>query len=136
MDYLYPAWFILCVTAGAVVGYLTEYGTFKGMTDGALVAASPLLLVMIGLALMSIWRPILPKCRCGECPRKNKRYVSPANDGQKIGIRVQCPVCGRIYATALGRFDEVADNGQIIPYMHHSKWGRWKRHADQPPAQP
>lgn len=126
LDYLYPVWFILCISLGALLGNATGYGAFRGSVDGMFVAISPLLLLMVGLALMSLWRPLLPRCRCGKCPNRRTRYRRPADD-DNIGARFQCPLCGRVYAASPGRFDDVAADGQIVPYLHHSKWGRWKR---------
>lgn len=133
MNYLYPLWLILCISVGGLLGYMTGYGTFRGMTDGMFVAVLPLFLFMIGLMLMSLWRPILPACRCGKCPSKRFRYVRPTKDDQP-GIRFQCSACGRIYVSSQGRFDEVSADGQMIPYLRHSRWGRWKQRSDHFPS--
>ena len=126
LERLYPIWFILCASAGAVVGNLTGYGAIHGLTDGMMVAVSPLFLLMMGLLLMSFWRPILPPCRCGHSNHKGYRHVSPADDA-KSGIRFECPKCGRAYELSKDRFDEIASDGHTIPYMRHTKWGRWRK---------
>ena len=133
IERLYPLWFILCAAIGAVLGNVTGYGTVRGLADGMIVAVSPIFLLMLALALMSLWRPILPNCRCGKCNHKGYRYVSPASHTPS-GIRFRCPECGRVYESSRGRFDEVSDDGHIIPYMRHSKWGRWRKYAATLPS--
>jgi hypothetical protein len=125
IERLYPLWFILCAAMGALLGSVTGYGAVRGLVDGLIVAASPLFLLMLALALMSLWRPVLPPCRCGKCTHKEYRHVSPASDIPS-GIRFQCPECGRVYASSKERFDEITNDGRIVPYMRHTKWGRWR----------
>lgn len=126
IERLYPLWFILCAAAGALLGNVTGYGPVQGLVDGIIVAVSPLFLMMLAHGIMSLWRPIIPPCRCGKCTYKEYRYVSHASDDSS-GIRFQCPACGRVYASSRGRFDEVSDDGRIVPYMCHSQWGRWRK---------
>ncbi len=133
IERLYPIWLILCAATGALLGNVTGYGTVRGLADGMIVAVSPIFLLMLALALMSLWRPILPPCRCGKCNHKGYRYVSPASDNPS-GIRFRCPECGRVYESSGGRFDEVSNDGHIIPYMRHSKLGRWKKYAATLPS--
>lgn len=122
---LYPIWFAMCAAVGAIVGNLTDYGAIRGLTDGMIVAVMPLLLMILAVLFMSLWRPPLPDCRCGQCKHKGYRYLGPTDDAH-AGIRFNCPKCGRVYESFNGRFDEIAGDGHIVPYMHHSKWGRWK----------
>ena len=125
LEFLYPAWFILCTSAGAFLGNVTGYGTLRGLSDGAIVAMAPIFLLMAALAITSLWRPLLPPCRCGKCKQRKYRLAKQAGDTRQA-IRYQCPECGRVYEPSNGRFDEVANDGRLVPYLSHSKWGRWK----------
>jgi hypothetical protein len=100
----------------------------RGMTNGMLIAALPVfLLVLIYLILMA-WRPDLPTCRCGKCRYKNYMYIGPSDMIRADGsFRFKCPKCGRVYEKNLNRFNELMADGKMVPYMSHSKWGRWKQ---------
>lgn len=75
LELLYPAWVILCAATGALLGNVNGYGTFRGLSDGVIVAMLPIFFLMIGLGIMSLWRPLLPPCRCGQCNHKGYRYA-------------------------------------------------------------
>jgi hypothetical protein len=129
LELLYPVWFILCASTGAWLGNVTGYGTVRGLADGLIVAASPLFVLMLALALMSFWRPILPPCRCGKCNHKDYKYADSsglAETGRQT--RWVCPECGRSYESCNGRFDELLNDGRIAPYVYHTKWGRWRKY--------
>ena len=132
IEYLYPVWLVLCMASGAHIGTQTGQGVFQGMADGVIVAFLPVFLLMLVLWSMSLWRPILPPCRCGKCKHKEYRYVSPDESGH-AGVRFGCPACGRIYEAGENRFDEVTCDGGIAPFMRHTKWGRWKQCAADAP---
>ena len=134
IEHLYPGWVILCAGAGAVIGTRTGQGVVQGMVDGVFVAFLPIFLLMLVLWLMSLWRPILPPCRCGKCKHKQYRYVSCDDNGHR-GVRFGCPTCGRVYEARQNRFDEVTDDGGIAPYMDHTKLGRWKQSIAGNPLQ-
>ena len=89
------------------------------------MAMAPIFLLMAALAITSLWRPLLPPCRCGKCKQRKYRLAKQAGDTRQA-IRYQCPECGRVYESSSGRFDEVANEGRLVPYLRHSKWGRWK----------
>lgn len=128
IERLYPVWFVLCAAAGAIVGRVTGRGAMRGLTDGMLVAALPLFLLILTHLLLRLWRPDLPTCRCGQCRSREYRYVGQADGGNGgTPIRFSCPRCGRLYELSGGRFDELADDGRAVPHMRHTKWGRWKR---------
>lgn len=42
VERLYPAWFVLCASAGAASGGVTGHGAVRGLTTGMLTAALPL----------------------------------------------------------------------------------------------
>jgi hypothetical protein len=136
LDYWYPVWVILCACIGALLGNMTGYGTFRGMTDGVIVAMLPFFLLMVALSVMSRWRPILPPCRCGKCNHKAYRYVG-SSDLADAGRQTRwlCPECERTYQSCKGRFDELLNDGRIAPYMSHTKWGRWRKYESGPPPQ-
>ncbi len=124
---LYPVWFVLCALLGTIVGSLTGYGAIRGLTDGMLIAVSPVLLLLLAYPLLMLWRPTLPACRCGRCNYKGYQCVGPADDLQAgEPVRFKCPHCGRIYELCRDRFSELADDGRALSYMHHTRWGRWK----------
>jgi len=125
LEFLYPVWLILCTATGAALGHFTGYGTLRGLSDGVIVAMMPLFLLMLSLGIASLWRPLLPPCRCGKCSGRKYRLARQAGDTPQA-IRFRCPECGRVYESSRGRFDEVADDGRLLPFLHHSKWGRWK----------
>jgi hypothetical protein len=136
LERLYPFWFVLCAIAGAIIGSLTGHGAITGLTGGMLIAALPLLALGLAHLMMTLWRPILPTCRCLKSNHKGYRYVEPA-DGLASGrsVRFGCAKCGRVYELAHDRFNELATDGRTVPYMHHTKWGRWKEtSAGSPPA--
>lgn len=128
IEHLYLVWVILCAAAGALIGAKSGHGILRGVSDGMFVAFLPLFLWMIVYWLMSSWRPLLPPCRCGKSRRQGYRHVGPEMSGRP-GRCFRCHACGRLYESHDGRFDEVTDTGCIVPYMHHSRWGRWKRCA-------
>ncbi len=125
LEFLYPAWLILCSATGAVLGNVTGYGTLRGLSDGVIVAMMPLFLLMLALGIASLWRPLLPPCRCGKCSGRKYRLVRQVDDTRQA-IRYRCPECGKVYESSNGRFDEVTDDDRLLPYLYHSKWGRWK----------
>jgi len=125
LEFLYPVWLVLCAATGAFLGNVTGYGTIRGLSDGVIVAMAPLFLLMLALGIASLWRPLLPPCRCGKCSRRKYRLARQVGEARQA-IRYRCPECGRVYESSDGRFDEVADDGRLLPYLHHSKWGRWK----------
>lgn len=131
LEFLYPAWFVLCASIGAFLGNATGYGALRGLSDGVIVATMPIFLLMAALGVISLWRPLLPPCRCGKCRQRNYRLAERAGDARPA-TRYRCPECGRVYESSKGSFDEVTEDGCIIPYMHHSKWGRWRKHAAGP----
>ncbi len=124
---LYPIWFILCALAGAIIGSVTGHGAIRGLINGMLAAASPIFLLTAAHLLLRLWRPDLPACRCGHCSSRGYKYIAPT-DGPQAGAprRFQCPQCERVYELAGGRFDERAKDGSTVPYLYHTKWGRWK----------
>jgi hypothetical protein len=134
IERLYPIWFVLCASAGAIIGSATGHGAIRGLTDGMLIAAAPIFVLVLAHLLLMLWRPDLPACRCGRCRHRGYRYVGSADDG-KAGIphRFSCPRCGRVYELSDGRFDELANDGHTVPYMRHTKWGRWRKTEAHPP---
>jgi hypothetical protein len=136
IERLYPIWFVLCASAGAIVGRVTGDGTIRGLVAGMLIAALPVFLLGLMYLLLMLWRPNLPICRCRQCNHKGYKYIDSA-DGHQTGvsIRYMCPQCERLYELSRDRFNEVANDGRIVPYMYHTKWGRWKKtKAEQSPA--
>lgn len=135
IERLYPIWFVLCAAAGATIGHATGRGALRGLTDGMLIAVLPLFLLGLMLLILRLWRPDLPTCRCGQCRSRGYRYVGRA-DGTSDDTppRFGCPRCGRVYGLSGGRFDELADDGRTVPYMRHTKWGRWKQTGTEPPV--
>lgn len=131
LEFLYPAWVILCASTGAWLGNVTGYGTLRGLSEGAIVSMLPIFLLMIALGIMSIWRPILPPCHCGKSNHKGYQYAG-SSDVAETGRQTRwiCLECGRPYRSCKGRFDEVLNDGRIAPYMHHTKWGYWRK--DEP----
>jgi hypothetical protein len=123
----YPIWFILCALAGAIIGSMNGYGAIRGMTDGMVIATLPLFLLLLTYPLLMLWRPTLPTCRCRQCNYKGYKYVGSV-EGLQSGssIRFKCPQCGRVYELSRDRFSELANDDRMVPYMHHTKWGRWK----------
>lgn len=128
LEKLYPLWFILCTAAGASIGHFTGYGVLKGAVDGVFISWTPLFLLVLLLAFMSVWRPTLPSCRCGKSGRNAYRLAGVVSEAPRR-VRFQCAACQRIYESSAGRFDEATGDGRLEPYMRHSKWGRWKRCA-------
>ena len=130
LERAYPWWFAACASAGAIIGKLTGQGAIQGLVTGLLVAAAPLVLLVLGIAVQSAWRPILPPYRCGKCTHRQYR-VAPAAPGDADApgapVGFSCPECGRIYQASGASFDELAADGRVIPYMRHSPWGRWKK---------
>lgn len=124
IERIYPIWFVLCAAAGVVIGNATGHGAIRGVINGMLVAAAPLFLLILTCLLMRLWRPDLPTCRCGQCRCREYRYVGQDEGG--TSTRFSCPICGRLYELSGGRFDELAGDGRVVPYMRHTKWGRWK----------
>jgi hypothetical protein len=135
LEYLYPIWVLLCLAAGALIGSQTDQGVFRGMTNGIYVAFLPVFLLMLGLWLTSWWRPILPPCLCGKCKQKQYRLARPISESP-AKVRFKCPECGRVYECSKGRFDEVVENDRLVPYLRHSKWGRWTQNGDKPSPTP
>jgi hypothetical protein len=136
IERLYPIWFLLCASAGAVIGIVTGHGAIRGLTAGMLIAVLPLFLLGLTYPLLMLWRPNLPTCRCRKCNYKGYEYVGSA-DGPKAGgsVRFSCHQCGRVYELCHDRFNEVVNDGRTVSYMHHTKWGRWKEpKAEQTPA--
>ena len=132
MERLYPIWFVLCASAGATIGSVTGHGVIRGLTDGMLIAVLPLFMLGLTNLLLMLWRPILPTCRCRKCNYKGYKYVG-STDGGTITFR--CPQCERVYELSCDRFNELANDGHAVPYMQHTKWGRWKETtAEQTPA--
>ncbi|QLQ24426.1 MAG: hypothetical protein HZT41_05745 [Dechloromonas sp.] len=70
LELLYPAWVILCAATGALLGNVNGYGTFRGLSDGVIVAMLPIFFLMIGLGIMSLWRPLLPPVVAGSAITK------------------------------------------------------------------
>jgi hypothetical protein len=136
IERLYPIWFVLCALSGATIGSVTGHGAIRGLTGGMIIAALPLFLLGLAYLLMMLWRPDLPNCRCRQCNYKG--YVFDGSiDGLEAGgsVRFRCPRCGRVYELSIDRFNELADDGSTVPYMHHTKWGRWKETtAEQTPT--
>lgn len=127
IEHIYPVWFILCTVAGAIIGNFTGYGTVRGLTDGMMIAFSPLFIFGITYFLFMLWRPILPQCRCRQGNHKSYTYIETTEDSQAgRAVRFGCPRCGRIYEKIENRLNEITKDGISIPYMHHTKWGRWK----------
>ncbi len=136
IERLYPIWFVLCASAGAIIGRMTGDGIIRGLIAGMLVAALPLFLLVLVNLLLMLWRPNLPTCSCRQCNQKGYRYIDSA-DGHQTGVSVRfgCPRCGRLYELSRDRFNELTNDGRTIPYMYHTKWGRWKEaKAEQSPA--
>lgn len=136
IERLYPFWFVLCASAGAIIGSLTGHGAIPGLTGGMLIAVLPLFLLGLTYLLLTLWRPNLPTCRCRQCNYKGYKYIG-STDGLQSGeyVRFSCPKCGRVYELSRDRFNELANDGRTVPYMHHTKWGRWKEtNAEQTPA--
>ena len=136
IERLYPIWFVLCALTGVTIGSVTGHGTIRGLTVGMMIAVLPLFLVGLTYILTMLWRPDLPTCRCRQCNYKGYKYIGSTDDLPSGGsIRFGCPQCGRVYELSKDRFNELANDGRIVPYMHHTKWGRWKEtKAKQPPA--
>lgn len=126
IERLYPICFILCAAAGAVIGKFSGHGIIRGLTDGMLIAALPVFLLIFGHLLWTFWRPILPACRCRQCNHRGYRYAGSTDNQTGGPVRFSCPKCGRVYEVSGNRFNELAADGSTIPYMHHSRWGRWK----------
>jgi hypothetical protein len=136
IERLYPIWFLLCASAGVTIGSVTGHGAIRGLTGGMLIAALPLFLLGLTYLFWMLWRPTLPTCRCRQCNYKGYKYVESA-DGLQAGgsTRFRCPQCGRVYGLSRDRFNELTNDGRTVPYMHHTKWGRWKEtKAEQTPA--
>jgi hypothetical protein len=115
---------------------VTGRGAIRGLTGGMIIAALPLFLLGLTYLLMMLWRPTLPTCRCHQCNYKGYEYVGPS-EGLQSGssIKFRCPQCGRVYELSRDRFSELANDDRTIPFMHHTKWGRWKEtKAEQTPA--
>ncbi|PKN18663.1 MAG: hypothetical protein CVU71_14415 [Deltaproteobacteria bacterium HGW-Deltaproteobacteria-6] len=134
IKHLYPIAFVICAIIGAIVGKTTGYGALRGMTDGIIIAALPLFLIILIYPVLTAWRPVLPVCRCGKSRARNYLYIGPADAAQTDGsVRFKCPTCGRIYEKDHNRFNELMPDGKMVPYMSHSKWGRWRQ---TPASQP
>lgn len=124
---VYPIWFALCASAGAIIGSATGHGALHGLTSGMLVAVLPLFLMGLTYVFLMLWRPVLPVCRCRRCNCKSYKYIGSTDSFQSGGsIRYGCPQCGRVYELSHDRFNELANDGHTIPYMYHTKWGRWQ----------
>ena len=132
IERLYPIWFVVCASAGATIGSITGHGAIRGLTDGMLIAVLPLFLMGLTNLLLMLWRPLLPTCRCRQCNHKGYKYVG-STDGLQAAdsIKFRCPQCGRVYELSRDRFNELANDGHAVPYMHHTKWGRWKDKKDE-----
>jgi uncharacterized C2H2 Zn-finger protein len=127
IERVYPIWLLVCASAGVALGIVTGEGAIQGLIAGMLIAVLPLLLLGLTYPLLMLWRPSLPICRCRECNYKGYKYVR-SSDGLHVGssVRFRCPRCGRVYELSRDRFNELANDGHTIPYMQHTKWGRWK----------
>jgi hypothetical protein len=136
IERLYPIWFVLCASAGTIIGSATELGAIRGLTGGMLIAVFPLFLLGLTYLFLMLWRPTLPTCRCRQCNYKGYKYIGSTDGLQAVdSIRFRCPQCGRVYELSHDRFDELANDGCTVPYMHHTKWGRWKEiKAEQTPT--
>jgi hypothetical protein len=125
---IYPITFIISAAIGAIIGKVTGYGTIRGLTVGMLIAALPIFLLIIGYLFLMRWRPDLPNCRCGQCKYKNYQFVGQTGlNKADTRLRFKCPKCGRTYELFEARFDELTPDSHIVPYMGHSKWGRWMK---------
>jgi hypothetical protein len=136
IEHLYPIWFILCALVGSIIGSMTGHGAIRGMTDGMVIAVLPLFVLLLTYPILKLWRPTLPTCRCRQCNYKGYTYVGPGEGLQSCSSsRFRCTQCGRTYELSRDRFSELAHDDQTIPFMHHTKWGRWKEtRAEQTPA--
>ncbi len=133
VERLYPIWFVLCASAGALIGSVTGHGAIHGLVDGMVIAALPLVLSGLAYLVVVLWRPDLPACRCGQCRAKGYEYVG-SNTGLQAGVRYRCPRCGRVYELSRGRFDELTEGDRSLPYMLHTKWGRGRAIEAEPRA--
>ena len=129
LERAYPAWFVACSIAGALIGKAMGQGAIEGLMTGMLFAASPILLLGLVHVAQAFWRPVLPPCRCGRCNHRQYRLEAPVPGDAAAGgapLRFRCPKCDRRYVISPGRFDELPSEGPVIPYMRHTKWGRWE----------
>ncbi len=129
LERAYPAWFATCALVGALIGKAMGHGAIEGLTTGMLVAASPIILLGLAHVALAFWRPVLPPCRCGRCNHSQYGLEAPAPGDAAAGgapLRFRCPRCDRSYEFTPGRFDELSSAGHVVPYMRHTKWGRWK----------
>jgi uncharacterized C2H2 Zn-finger protein len=132
IEHLYPIWFILCALAGSIIGRMTGHGAIRGMTDGMIIAVLPLFVLLLAYPILKLWRPTLPTCRCRQCNYKGYTYVGPGEGLQSYSSRrFRCPQCGRVYELSRDRFSEIVNDDHTIPFMHHTKWGRWKETKTQ-----
>ena len=72
-------------------------------------------------------RPLRPRCKLGRCDVSD--YKSP--DANLEGVFFVCR-CGTKYFQSGGRFQEVGDKGQLIPYMKWSLLQGWQSDGSAP----
>lgn len=128
IERLYPIGFIICAIIGAIIGRVSGHGVLRGMTNAMIIAALPVFLLILIYLILMAWRPDLPVCRCGKCRCRDYRYAGSTDSPRAASIvHFECPKCGRVYEKDHGSFNELLADGQTVPYMNHTKWGRWKR---------
>jgi hypothetical protein len=128
IERLYPPVFIVCAATGAVVGKVAGYGVLRGLMWGMCIAALPVFLLLVAYLVVTMWRPVMPVCRCGQTRYRDYAYVAPkGNIPADDRVHFRCPKCGRTYEKRRERFDELTADGCAMPYMTHTRWGRWRK---------
>jgi hypothetical protein len=87
-----------------------------------------LFLLGVTVAFLVVWHPDRPVCRTGQCSSNQYEFLEwrkPDGDGVTVNASYYRCRCGTKYVARAGRFMEVDEHGNELPYMTTSKWGRW-----------
>ena len=119
------AWMIAILFVGGLVAWLLGHSPLWGLVIGSAIASAPLVLLGIPIGIMALWRPARPRCKCGRCTSGQFRYIGPDSVRPNMTYDYQCPSCERRYRLRGASFHEILPDHSTIPYMTHSKFGRW-----------
>lgn len=127
LDRTLPIFVILCVSIGALIGYLRGNSAVTGAEIGLAVGFSPLLLLAIGCAFFTLWCPDRPTCMCGKYKSIDYKHLSHLSKRKRDVYYYKCCNCGREYRLQNKHFDLRLSENDFQSYMMISKWGRWRR---------
>lgn len=125
-EHLLLAFNFVSIIAGAIIAVCIDVSPWLGAACGCLVGASPMIILCVICVGIMWWCPDLPRCKCGQTKYGEYEYVDPMEFSEDMWYEYRCPKCGRRYKSKRGILVECRGNGITVPFMKHSRWGRWQ----------